>query len=53
MTKGSYKLQLVWKVAFHLSPSFIQTLLKPHQTSNFVKYLALQSFAIVRATAVG
>jgi len=46
MTRGSYKPRLVRKVAFRSSPSFIQTLLKPHQTSNFVKYLAPWSFAI-------
>jgi len=46
MTRGSYRLRLVRKAAFHLSPSFIWTLLKPHQTSSFVKYLALRSFAI-------
>jgi len=40
MTRGSYKPWLVQKVAFHLSPSFIQMLLKPHRTSNFVKYLS-------------
>jgi len=46
MTRGSYKLRLVRKAAFHSSPSFIQTLLKPHWMSNFVKYLAPLSFAI-------
>ena len=46
MTRGSYRPRLVWKAAFHSSPSFIQMLLKPHQTSSFVKYLAPQSFAI-------
>jgi len=30
----------VQNVAFHLSPSFIRTLLNPHWTSSLVKYLA-------------
>jgi len=46
MTRGSYRPWLVRKAAFNSSPSFIRMLLKPHQTSNFVKYLAPRSFAI-------
>src|SRR5271155_5601710 len=37
MTKGSNNPRLVRKAAFHSSPSFIRTLLKPHRTSSFVK----------------
>ena len=40
MTRGSKSPQFVWKAAFHLSPSFMWTLLKPQQTSSLVKYLA-------------
>src|SRR5437016_14144417 len=32
--------------AFHSSPSFIRTLLKPQRTSNLVKYLAPRSWVI-------
>jgi len=46
MTRGSYKPWLVQKVALHSLPSFIQMSLKLHRMSNFVNYLALQSFTI-------
>jgi hypothetical protein len=37
ITSGSKSPQFVWNTAFHLSPSRIRTLLKPHQTSSFLK----------------
>jgi hypothetical protein len=37
ITSGSKSSQLVWNLAFHLSPSQIQMLLNPHQTLSFVK----------------
>ena len=40
ITSGSYSPQLVQKAAFHSSPFFIWTLLKPQQTLRLVKYLA-------------
>jgi len=40
ITSGSKSPRFVQNAAFHLSPSFIQTLLKPHRTSSLVKYLA-------------
>ena len=42
--RGSKRPQLVRKAAFHSSLGFMCTLLKPHWTSSFVKYLALQSW---------
>jgi hypothetical protein len=44
ITVGSNNLRFVLKVAFHSSPSLIQTLLKPHHTSSLVKYLATFEF---------
>ena len=46
ITNGSKSPRLVRKAAFHSSPSFMRTLLKPHRTSSFVKYLTPQSFSI-------
>ena len=43
MTKGLKSPWWVQKAAFHLSPFFIQMLLKPHQTLSLVKYQAHQS----------
>ena len=43
ITRGSKRLQLVQKAAFHSSPDLMCTLLKPQRTSSFVKYLALWS----------
>jgi len=40
ITSGSKSPWFFWNAAFHSSPSFIQTLLNPHQTSSLVKYLA-------------
>src|SRR5258708_949033 len=40
ITQGLYSLWLVAKVAFHLSPSRIWTLLKPHQRSSPVNHQA-------------
>src|SRR6266853_4754374 len=37
ITVGSYSPSLVMKVAFHLWPFFIRTVLYPHRMSNFVK----------------
>ena len=44
ITRGSKRLQLVRKAAFHSSLGLICMLLKLHQTSSFVKYLAPQSW---------
>ena len=44
MTRGLKRPRFVQKVAFHLSPSLICTLLYPQHTSNFMKYyFALES----------
>jgi len=40
ITSGLKSPRFVRNAAFHSSPSFIQTLLNPHQTSSLVKYLA-------------
>ena len=40
ITVGSNSPRLVLKAAFHWLPSRMRTLLYPHHTSNFVKYLA-------------
>ena len=40
ITVGSKSSQFVLKAAFHLSLFLIRTLLYPHLTSSFVKYLA-------------
>ena len=37
ITKGSKRPRLVQNAAFHSSPSWMQTLLKPYRTSSFVK----------------
>ena len=42
--RDSKRLRLVQKTAFHSSLDLMHTLLKPHQTSSFVKYLALRSW---------
>ena len=42
--RSSKRLWLVQKAAFHSSLGLIRTLLKPHRTSSFVKYLAPQSW---------
>src|SRR6266550_9216762 len=44
MMVGSYRPQFVIKAAFHSSPSFIRTLLYPHQRSNFEKYFTFRNF---------
>ena len=44
ITRGSKRPRLVRKAAFHSSPGLIRMLLKPHQTSSFVKYLAPRSW---------
>ena len=41
--RGLKRLQLVQKATFYLSLGLMHTLLKPQQTSSFVKYLAPQS----------
>ena len=40
MTKGLNRPLLVWKAAFHSSPSLILILLYPHRMSSLVKYFA-------------
>jgi len=40
ITRGSKRPPLVWKAAFYSSPGLMHTLLNPHWTSSFVKYLA-------------
>ena len=40
ITRGSKRLRLVQKAAFHSSLGLMHTLLKPQQISSFVKYLA-------------
>src|SRR6202522_540844 len=47
MTIGSKSPRLVLKAAFHSSPFLIRTLLYPHLTSNFVKYLAPFSLSMI------
>ena len=44
ITRGSKRLRLVRKAAFHSSPGLMCTLLKSQWTSSFVKYLAPQSW---------
>ena len=44
ITRGAKRPQLVWKAAFYSSLGLICTLLKPHWTSSFVKYLAPRSW---------
>ena len=51
ITVGSKSPRFVLKAAFHWSPSHIQTLLYPHQTSNLVNRLAplsLSSNSVMR-----
>src|ERR1700678_3487944 len=47
MTIGSKSPRLVLKAAFHSSPFLMRTLLYPHLTSNFVKYLAPFSLSMI------
>src|ERR1700678_3884364 len=47
MTIGLKSPQLVLKAAFHSSPFLIRTLLYPHLTSNFIKYLAPFSLSMI------
>ena len=44
ITRGSKRLQLVQKAAFHSSLDLMHALLNPHWTLSFVKYLALRSW---------
>src|ERR1700678_3526532 len=47
MTIGLKSPRLVLKAAFHSSPFLIRTLLYPHLTSNFIKYLAPFSLSMI------
>ena len=47
ITRGSKRPRLVQKAAFHLSPGLMCILLKPQQTSSFVKYRAPRSWETI------
>ena len=46
MTVGSNRPLLVWKAAFHLSPSLIRILLYPYYTLSLVKHVESLSLSI-------
>ena len=47
MTVGLYNPLGVWNAAFHLCPSWIQTLLYPSRTSNLVNQLDPLSLSMI------